>query len=273
MLRRTLLLITLFSMQSACDSDQTTSAGEMSAGEVSAGEMSAGEMSAGEMSAGEMGAGEMSAGEMSSPMGSNLVPPLEIMTAQDLARGFMLIENVMNHAVRVYCDQCPDLSGACERALTRYNSDETFAACLLSEADVVTQNLLLEAVQCERQVANDIVECLGGLSACDQSAFTECVSEVERQMCFARQEITDLQDACYSMQGVFICDSGEQVSSEQRCDGALDCADGSDESSSCPPPFRCEDGSDIPTTWLCDGTPDCAGGEDELPASCEPSGE
>ena len=263
MLRRTLLLMTLLSMQSACDSDQTISEDEMSAGEMSAGEMSADEMSAGEMSA-----GEMSADEMSSPVGSNLIPPLELMTTQDFARAFMLIERVTNQAVRAYCEQCPDLSGACKRAFVRYRNDETFAACLLDEADMATQNLLSEATQCERQVANDIVECLGALSACDQSAFTECVSEVARHMCFERQPLADLRDACYSMQGTFICDNGEQISSARHCNGQFDCADESDESISCIPTFICDSGAEIPVTFLCDDTYDCVGGEDELPENC-----
>ena len=262
----TLIVLIIALICGGCESDQDQSSdNEM----MSAGEMNAGEMSAGEMNAGEMSAGEMSAGEMTQT-DPNRVPPQMIMSSQDLVRAFTLIENVINHAVRVYCDECSTMTALCEISgpFTQYYINQEIAECLLAEAGAVEQNRLLEGVACEIMFANQIVDCFGMISSCGSEEVDACLQIIDSNTCLATPEVMTLKSQCFSAQGLFICDNGSLIESEFVCDGERHCSDASDETADCPAPFICDDGSDIPRSWLCDGTSDCASGVDEEPENC-----
>ena len=85
----------------ACD-DKTETAGSETAGTEAASAETAGAETAGsEVQMEEAG------------LNGNYVPSSEVNITDDLLRTVTLIENVINHAVRQYCDRCSILTSIC----------------------------------------------------------------------------------------------------------------------------------------------------------------
>ena len=204
------------------------------------------------------------------PSNRNYVPDSEINTADDLIRTITLIENVINHAVRQFCDRCPSLVNICDQGgqYTQYNMDERVANCLFSDAESSGFNELQVNIQCEVMMANQVVDCLAMQTSCNRTEFLGCVQHINFQSCIESSELSRLENQCFGDSLTFTCEDGEDISRALVCDGNLDCFNGEDERADCPPPFECEDGSSIPRTWVCDGTADCAGGADESREMC-----
>ncbi|XP_069115040.1 basement membrane-specific heparan sulfate proteoglycan core protein-like isoform X2 [Argopecten irradians] len=78
--------------------------------------------------------------------------------------------------------------------------------------------------------------------------------------------------------GESVCQSGQCIPSDYRCDGEKDCEDGSDEAycstdNPCEPnEFRCSSGICVMKIWRCDGDNDCGDGFDELNCPTGPPG-
>ena len=67
----------------------------------------------------------------------NYVPSSEVNTTNDLLRTVTLNENVINHAVRQFCDRCSTLISICGQfsQYTDYQMNERIATCLFLDAE------------------------------------------------------------------------------------------------------------------------------------------
>jgi len=68
-----------------------------------------------------------------------------------------------------------------------------------------------------------------------------------------------------------MCNNGQCLLSNKKCDGRVDCLDLSDECGGfpCGKSLSCNNGSCLPQDHFCDGVKHCADGEDEIEESQE----